>query len=79
MASSQPKRRGSPRVVASTKIDTEVMGRVEEFADACDTTRSAALAMLITSGLDHSAALREVATENNALRRRINTAREALG
>lgn len=79
MASSQPKRRGSPRTVASTKLSTEVMDRVEEFADATDTTRSAALATLVSSGLDHAAAMREVINENNALRRRISTAREALG
>lgn len=79
MASSQPKRRGSPRTVASTKLSAEVMERVEEFADATDTTRSAALATLVNSGLDHAAALREVLSENNALRARITSAREALG
>ena len=78
MAVSQSKQRGVTKPVISTKLDPHLVEQVTAFAKETDSTRSAAVAILIKRGLGDMGDTERLVKENHGLREKIRQATDAL-
>lgn len=71
--------RGEPKEVVSTKLDRELREQVDEFVSDSGSSRSAAIAHLIKTGLDQGAETEELFRRLNEAETKLALVKAAVG